>query len=476
MSNILEQLSQLVQQAVTQAVKAGTLPEINPDDLKIEISKPNKNFGGDYSCGVALTLTRALKRPPMQIGEAIEAAFPEAPDVVEKIWLTPPGFINFKLAHRWLTNNLKLIRDQGSSYADQDFGNQERVMIEFVSVNPTGPLHVGHARGAILGSALANILTKTGHAVWCEYYVNDAGTQNRIFQEAMYNLIHPPKSEKKRPEHKLSQSDSKNKVPPPGLSPIYLGLPKNEYTEKSDDYEQAIADYTRELKLKPNNPWIYNERGIAYVKKTNPDYDSAIADYTRATEQYIGFANAYNNRGLVYMTKPNPDYEQALSDFNRAIDIHENAISFRGGKSPSDTASTYHNRGIAYMIKPNPDYEKALLDYSQALELNPELAEAYHNRGVAYVNKLTPDYGRALSDYNRALKRGFADRLKEAVVHTNRGNVYLKRPDRDFDKAISDYNRALKLNPNYPEAYANRGAAYAYMPNPDYDRAILGLL
>ena len=89
MSNILEQLSQLVQQAVTQAVKAGTLPKISPDDLKIEISKPNKNFGGDYSCGVALTLTRALKRPPMQIGEAIEAAFPEAPDVVEKIWLTP---------------------------------------------------------------------------------------------------------------------------------------------------------------------------------------------------------------------------------------------------------------------------------------------------------------------------------------------------------------------------------------------------
>ena len=202
MSNILEQLSQLVQQAVTQAVKAGTLPEINPDDLKIEISKPNKNFGGDYSCGVALTLTRALKRPPMQIGEAIEAAFPEAPDVVEKIWLTPPGFINFKLAHRWLTNNLKLIRDQGSSYADQDFGNQERVMIEFVSVNPTGPLHVGHARGAILGSALANILTKTGHAVWCEYYVNDAGTQNRIFQEAMYNLIQPKdRGYKSEPSH-----------------------------------------------------------------------------------------------------------------------------------------------------------------------------------------------------------------------------------------------------------------------------------
>ena len=458
MSNILEQLSQLVQQAVTQAVKAGTLPKINPDDLKIEISKPNKNFGGDYSCGVALTLTRALKRPPMQIGEAIEAAFPEAPDVVEKIWLTPPGFINFKLAHRWLTNNLKLIRDQGSSYADQDFGNQERVMIEFVSVNPTGPLHVGHARGAILGSALANILTKTGHAVWCEYYVNDAGTQNRIFQEAMYNLIHPKTREHKEFKSVLSQTDSvTNEKGTPWFNPDYPEMPKpddNESAKEPDDYDQAIADYTNELESDPNNPWIYNRRGIAYVKKTNPDYDRAIADYTRATEKHIGFTEAYNNRGMAYMDKPDPDYDRAIADYTRAIDIHNNPISFRGGDPLRNLAAMYSNRGNAYADKPNPDYDRAFLDYGSALELQPKFAPAYYNRGNAYANKPDPDYDRAISDYTSAINIDPDD----ISSYGNRGAIHNRMGS--LDKAISDFTEALKIDPHNTDLYERRALSY----------------
>ena len=329
MSNILEQLSQLVQQAVTQAVKAGTLPKISPDDLKIEISKPNKNFGGDYSCGVALTLTRALKRPPMQIGEAIEAAFPEAPDIVEKIWLTPPGFINFKLAHRWLTNNLKLIRDQGSSYADQDFGNQERVMIEFVSVNPTGPLHVGHARGAILGSALANILTKTGHAVWCEYYVNDAGTQNRIFQEAMYNLIHPKQS---LAQYKTPPAKDETKKHPFLSSKKFsnMGQDSGGFTiDQFPDPSPSLEKLNRlvgEILENPKTKEDHLERAQAYENLTNKE--RAIEEYTKAIELDPNDGETYFMRAWARSNGGSEDRTKAISDLIKSLQCGAEGVGF----------------------------------------------------------------------------------------------------------------------------------------------------
>ena len=342
-------------------------------------------------------------------------------------------------------------------------------MIEFVSVNPTGPLHVGHARGAILGSALANILTKTGHAVWCEYYVNDAGTQNRIFQEAMYNLIHPKTREQRGPS-----------LHGPTETPLSHDGPTRSPTE----YEQEITDLTRKIEADSYDVWTYNRRGIAYMTKPDPDYDRAISDFTIATERHHGFAEPYDNRGIAYTKKPDPNYEQAISDFDRAIDIHENALSIGREKLPSDAVSAYHNRGLAYMTKSNPNYEQAISDFNYVINVLEDslknggkssnlLATTYHNRGSAYFNKPNPNYDQALSDYNQALKLDSGDPSRTAVIHTNRGNANIKSLNPDFDQAISDYTRAIELNPSYSEAYANRGAVYAYMPTPDYDRAIL---
>ena len=423
MSNILEQLSQLVQQAVTQAVKAGTLPKINPDDLKIEISKPNKNFGGDYSCGVALTLTRALKRPPMQIGEAIEAAFPEAPDVVEKIWLTPPGFINFKLAHSWLTNNLKLIRDQGSSYADQDFGGGERVMIEFVSVNPTGPLHVGHARGAILGSALANILTKTGHAVWCEYYVNDAGTQNRIFQEAMYNLIN-------------SQNRYNTNSSVEASSWFHDGK------EKFTDYEKGVLEATEEIKKSPDEADSYFWRGVSYMNKPNPDYERALLDLNRALEKNPTESFIYYRFAILYMNRTPPDYDKAIVNLKNAI-----AYIPDKGDERYDYSDLYTNRGAAYLLKPNPDYDLAISDYTRAIELNPDDLLAYKGRATAYMRKSDPDYPKAISDFTVMLDHNPYD----AALYLKRAEAY--EENGETDRARDDQVKAKLYAESYTGEY-----------------------
>ncbi len=112
----------------------------------------------------------------------IMTAIPEINSVVA----APPGFINFMLRSDWLTRQVESILREGDVYGNIDLGHQSRVQIEFVSVNPTGPLHVGHGRGAILGSALANILAAAGYYVEKEYYINDAGTQMEIFYNSLY--------------------------------------------------------------------------------------------------------------------------------------------------------------------------------------------------------------------------------------------------------------------------------------------------
>ena len=449
MSNILEQLSQLVQQAVIQAVKAGTLPKINPDDLKIEISKPNKNFGGDYSCGVALTLTRALKRPPMQIGEAIEAAFPEAPDIVEKIWLTPPGFINFKLAHRWLTNNLKLIRDQGSSYADQDFGGGERVMIEFVSVNPTGPLHVGHARGAILGSALANILTKTGHAVWCEYYVNDAGTQNRIFQEAMYNLIHPKKSlaqyKVPPPEIKTKENEVNEPVPPQDSPTIKI------FYEPFNDPNPSIEKLNKIMKgisQDPKTRTDYFARAMVYERITN--WGRAVEEYTKAIELDPDDGMAYWARATALLEVDGANRKQALDDYIECL---------RRVRVPGDHLCPL----VASLF--DSEHDRAVDVWTELLELYPDDAELCYFRAEAYFNKR--DWDLAIDDYTKALELD-EEKIYEEETYSNRGTAYFNK--QDWNKAIADYTRAVSLNPDNISAYFDRGAAY--FNKQDWDQAI----
>ncbi|GAJ20586.1 unnamed protein product, partial [marine sediment metagenome] len=105
---------------------------------------------------------------------------------LDSIAVAPPGFINFRLKNNWLTKQVDSILMADDSYGDTDLGQGSRVQIEFVSVNPTGPLHVGHGRGAILGSTLANALAAAGYRVEKEYYINDAGSQVGAFYRSLY--------------------------------------------------------------------------------------------------------------------------------------------------------------------------------------------------------------------------------------------------------------------------------------------------
>ncbi|HLF04169.1 MAG TPA: arginine--tRNA ligase [Dehalococcoidia bacterium] len=180
---VRDTILQLVAQAVAQAQREGVLPaETTPD---IEVERPAKAEHGDFATNLPLRLARATRLNPMKLAETLAGYIPPA-DEVERVVAAPPGFINFYLRDRWLQEQVETVRQAGSRYGRVAVGQGRPVMVEFVSVNPTGPVHVGHTRGAVLGSTLASVLDAAGYAVTSEYYVNDAGSQMEAFYRSVY--------------------------------------------------------------------------------------------------------------------------------------------------------------------------------------------------------------------------------------------------------------------------------------------------
>ena len=151
----------------------------------IEVDRPNNPDHGDFATNLPLRLARAARTNPLQLAEAIAERVEVGPEIAS-VSPAAPGFINFKLSDGWLQRQVELVREEGSNFGATDIGGGQKVMVEFVSVNPTGPVHVGHARGAVLGSALANALEAAGYAVTREYYINDAGSQMEAFYRSVW--------------------------------------------------------------------------------------------------------------------------------------------------------------------------------------------------------------------------------------------------------------------------------------------------
>jgi arginyl-tRNA synthetase len=164
-------LSQLMQQAALALRVEGA--------LSIEISRTRQASHGDYSCNLAMQLAKALHRSPREIAAMLIDAMPES-TYVERVEVAGAGFINFFIRNDAKRIYLSHILQSGDSFGSSSFGNGEKIQVEFVSANPTGPLHVGHGRGAAFGASLANVLSKAGFSVTREFYVNDAGRQMDI--------------------------------------------------------------------------------------------------------------------------------------------------------------------------------------------------------------------------------------------------------------------------------------------------------
>ena len=169
-------LAGLFRDALVRAATSGTLA-LDPDAVpEPALERPRLAEHGDWATNVALVLAKAAKAPPRAVAEAMVAHL-ELPDWVAGVQVAGPGFVNVRLDQRWFAGLVRRILAEGDSFGTVDLGRGERVNVEFISANPTGPLHVGNARLAPTGDALANLLAATGHKVEREYYLNDAGSQ-----------------------------------------------------------------------------------------------------------------------------------------------------------------------------------------------------------------------------------------------------------------------------------------------------------
>ena len=155
----------------------GLLPDPNPDRIEVVSTKDPKH--GDYACNLALVLAREANLNARDLAEQIIQNLPENPDLLSAE-VAGPGFINFQLRPEAKAEIVDQVLSQATNYGTRPPGSEQRILIEYVSANPTGPLHVGHGRGAALGSCLARILEAAGHTVECEYFINDAGRQMDI--------------------------------------------------------------------------------------------------------------------------------------------------------------------------------------------------------------------------------------------------------------------------------------------------------
>ncbi len=180
-------LHTLIKQSLNELFPSQELPEFH-----LENTKDPKH--GDYACNFALVSAKIIGKPPREIAQSIISSLPST-SWIEKTEIAGPGFINFKLSPVAHYQVVQDVLNQKENFGKSTIGNNQKILLEFISSNPTGPLHVGHGRGAAFGSSLANLLRTAGFNVDCEYYINDAGRQMEILAASVWlrylALVHP---------------------------------------------------------------------------------------------------------------------------------------------------------------------------------------------------------------------------------------------------------------------------------------------
>jgi len=188
---LLDLKSQLI--ALIRSAVAAAIPEAT--NIAIDLDRPKQSSHGDYACNVALQAAKALRKNPRDVADQLLKALPSSP-IIAKAEIAGAGFINFFLAPAAKQQVVKTIFTEGKNYGRVDLGKGQKILLEFVSSNPTGPLHVAHGRAAAFGASLANVLDAAGYHVHREYYVNDAGRQMDILTLSTWlrylELFHVP--------------------------------------------------------------------------------------------------------------------------------------------------------------------------------------------------------------------------------------------------------------------------------------------
>jgi len=179
-----QQIVQYIESAVRGASSKGFFEAVELPFIEVEVSRDKAH--GDYASNIAMVLAASLKQKPREIAAILANEMQGHDDVLEKVEIAGPGFINFFIREKVWLGLLAKVDRLGEQFGGAGIGNGRRIQLEFVSANPTGPLHIGHARGAVIGDVLANILRASGYEVHKEYYINDAGNQMHNLGKSVY--------------------------------------------------------------------------------------------------------------------------------------------------------------------------------------------------------------------------------------------------------------------------------------------------
>ncbi len=183
MEQAAKQIRSLLQSAAESAIEKGVLPQAQIPEYVIEIPGDRKN--GDYAANIAMVCARAFRMAPVRIAAAIKSELDLDGSYIERCEVAGPGFMNFYLSDAWYASVLDAVLALGTDYGKTRYGEGKRVLVEFVSANPTGPMHIGNARGGAIGDCLASVLDAAGFEVDREFYVNDAGNQIQKFGKSL---------------------------------------------------------------------------------------------------------------------------------------------------------------------------------------------------------------------------------------------------------------------------------------------------
>lgn len=319
---IRENIAHLVRQALTDAQTADALPSVAVDEVAIE--RPQNPEHGDFASSLPLKLARPMRMNPLQIAEQIAERIP-SDGLLQSASAARPGFINFALSQAWLQRQVDAIRQAGDAFGSIDAGGGQRVQIEFVSANPVGPLHIAHARGGVIGSALANALQAAGYDVTREYYFNDAGAQIGHFSRTLLARY-------------KQQCGVSAEVPPDGYHAEYMiDLAAEIHAEQGDALlAMPEADALQSL----------GAIGIAkFMARIRQDLQAIRIDYDEWFNEVTLFADGQFERAMALLRERGyiTEREGAVWFASTALGDEKDKVMVRGNGIP-----TYFASDVAY--------------------------------------------------------------------------------------------------------------------------------
>ena len=364
------QIGNLIARAVEKAFSAGVLPGAESAPFIIEVPADKRN--GDFSTNAAMVNAKNFRLPPRKIAETIVSFASNEDTYFEKIEVAGPGFINFFLNDAYYADVLLDIRKAGESYGKSDYGKGKRLNVEFVSANPTGPMHMGNARGGALGDCLAAVLEYAGYEVSREFYVNDAGNQIDKFALSLdirYQQLFKGENSVELPEDSYHGADIKQRAEEFAAvygdsylqksekerrkAPVDFALPKNiENMKKAMEkyrinYDTWFSELTLhnggELKdtieLLKNRGYTYEKDGALWYK--NIEVQTAMLKEQGKSQEYIDKLELKDD--VLVRQNGNPTY------FAADIAYHRNKLEKRGFDKAIDVWGADHHGHVARM-------------------------------------------------------------------------------------------------------------------------------